>query len=521
LKEIGTFIGATWSSNNASGIQSLVWRNYWDKTHNAFAYKKLLLTYNQEDCNALRLLVNELSKIQHSADVLTEVDYANQMKRQTTEVGEGIHYTFSEIIKFAHSNYDKKKIKFHRNIEKKHNRMRKSSPKKGYQGQRKIRPKPSKKIIIPCDKVCPICSSDHVKPTMHSSKRLIIDLILTKNGVRKTIVEYVGKQVYCSICKRNYAPKDIRKFGVYQLYGHGFKSWFVYHRIAMRLPHQKIEELIKEQFNEILPWKTGGIILNVFAEIYSETVSLIIQNLLKSNIIHADETQLSIRGETQYAWVFTDGKNIVFKLSETREADIVHEFLADYKGVLISDFYSGYDSVNCIHQKCWVHLIRNINDDLWKEPYDMEFEGFVMEVYSLILPIMEAVQKYGLRKRHLRKFNKQVEQFYKNAIVDKFYKSDVTIKYQKRFKKYRDSLFTFLNDDNIPWNNNAAELAIRHLALQRKISGSFHKSGAQSYLSLLSIKQTCRFHNKSFFRFLFSERTDLYEFETRKRNQCI
>ena len=32
LKEIGKFIGATWTSPKASGLQSLVWRHHWDKT---------------------------------------------------------------------------------------------------------------------------------------------------------------------------------------------------------------------------------------------------------------------------------------------------------------------------------------------------------------------------------------------------------------------------------------------------------------------------------------------------------
>ena len=44
---------------------------------------------------------------------------------------------------------------------------------------------------------------------------------------------------------------------------------------------------------------------------------------------------------------------------------VAHDFLADYNGTLISDFYPGYDSVQCQQQKCWVHLIRDLNDDLW------------------------------------------------------------------------------------------------------------------------------------------------------------
>jgi hypothetical protein len=98
---------------------------------------------------------------------------------------------------------------------------------------------------------------------------------------------------------------------------------------------------------------------------------------------------------------------------------IVHEVLVDYKGILISDFYPGYDSVQCKQQKCWVHLIRDINNDLWTNPFDVEFEIFVLEVRNLIIPIMEAVQKYGLKRRNLNKFKKSVDKFYKRVITER------------------------------------------------------------------------------------------------------
>ena len=84
--------------------------------------------------------------------------------------------------------------------------------------------------------------------------------------------------------------------------------------------------------------------------------------------------------------------------------------------------------------------------------------------------------------------------------------------YQKRFDRYRDSLFTFLTQDGIPWENNMAERAIRQLAVQRKISGSFFKRVAPQYLLLLAISQTCRFQGKSFLKFLLSKDNDVDSF---------
>ena len=94
---------------------------------------------------------------------------------------------------------------------------------------------------------------------------------------------------------------------------------------------------------------------------------------------------------------------------------------------------------------------------------------------------------------------------------------EVTQKYQKRFIRYKESLFRFLEEDGIPWNNNTAERASRHLAVQRKISGCFFKRVAVQYLLLLGIAQTCRFQGKSFLNFLISREKDIDGFREKRR----
>jgi predicted RecB family nuclease len=53
LKDIGKFLGCGWSHPAASGVQSLVWRERWEQTHDP-ALKEVLTTYNREDCMALK-----------------------------------------------------------------------------------------------------------------------------------------------------------------------------------------------------------------------------------------------------------------------------------------------------------------------------------------------------------------------------------------------------------------------------------------------------------------------------------
>ena len=126
-----------------------------------------------------------------------------------------------------------------------------------------------------------------------------------------------------------------------------------------------------------------------------------LKKILESPVVHVDETKINIQGVSQYVWVITDGLHVIFRQTETREPTLIHELFDGYLGVLCSDFYGGYDSIDCLQQKCWAHLIRDLNDDLRKTPFDTELESFVSEVRDLIVPIFDTVEKYGLKKMHL------------------------------------------------------------------------------------------------------------------------
>lgn len=106
---------------------------------------------------------------------------------------------------------------------------------------------------------------------------------------------------------------------------------------------------------------------------------------------------------------------------------------------------SGYDSIPCQQQKCLVHLIRDLNDDLWKNPFNAEYEQFVSAVRDPLEPIFTDIRRFGLKALHLRKYQKNVEHFYRDNISGQPAQDENTAKYQKRFERYRNSIFCFLS----------------------------------------------------------------------------
>jgi hypothetical protein len=58
--------------------------------------------------------------------------------------------------------------------------------------------------------------------------------------------------------------------------------------------------------------------------------------------------------------------------------------------------------------------------------------------------------------------------------------SELARAYERRFLKNRHKLFTFLEHDGVPWNNNNAENAVkRFVFLRRVIGGSSTENGSR------------------------------------------
>jgi predicted RecB family nuclease len=518
LKDLGPLVGAKWDSPDASGLQSLVWRYSWEEKR-CEELKQTLIEYNRNDCHALSLLTSGLREIGRAADAREDVDFANAPKQASTELGQDIHQTFDRILLSAHAEYRRKRIRLRPTAKVDESADRGGDTTKQQLTYRRITPsKPGRTVHVRRRMKCTLRrhKGQPLQPTGESTEHTIIDLAFTKSGCRKTVTRYVGEKTHCPRCRDDFVPPAIRRFRG-RSFGHSFQSWVVYQRVALRLPYDAIRDVIYNLFSEQV--SAAGVVsfMEQMSKHYSWSENLLLKRILASPFVHVDETKLNIQGMQNYVWVLTNGSHVVFRLTETRESTMIQKVLAGYEGILVSDFYGGYDSVKCRQQKCLVHLIRDLNDDLWKHPYNEDLERFVAAVRDMLVPIFGDVERYGLKSRHLRKHRRTVDRFYKHAIDGQILQCEVVSTYQKRFCRYRDSLFTFLLEDGIPWNNNCAERAIRHLAVQRKISNTFWRQGAIQYLRLLGIAQTCRFQDKSFLRFLLSEEKDVDKYKEPKR----
>jgi hypothetical protein len=136
-------------------------------------------------------------------------------------------------------------------------------------------------------------------------------------------------------------------------------------------------------------------------------------------------------------------QQVVYIYNETREANILHTLLKDFTGVLVSDFYPAYEGVQCSQQKCLIHLIRDLNDDLLKHPFDEEIKWLARAFAELLRPMVETIDRRGLHSRFLKQHLEAVDKFYQR-LWKLTPRSEVASKSKQRFEKNRHTLFTFL-----------------------------------------------------------------------------
>jgi hypothetical protein len=80
---------------------------------------------------------------------------------------------------------------------------------------------------------------------------------------------------------------------------------------------------------------------------------------------------------------------------------------------------------------------------------------------------------------------------------------------KKRIEKNRDKLFTFLDYDGVPWNNNNAEHAVRAFTRVRNVIFNSTPKGHREYATLLTIQQTLRCRGRGFLEFMRSGSTEI------------
>ncbi len=233
LKEIGNSLGYKWSFDNASGIQSIVWRKKWELTNND-NFKQLLINYNQEDCRALKIVTEWIERIE-AINIENNDDYinANSLKNDTyLKWGkqEFLIPDFEILNTYSYFDYQRSKIFIRTN----------KSIKKAV--KRHINLKDHDKInneisYVPVN--CPNCGYSKFYPH-NKNKAVVIDIKFMENGIKKWVIQFPASSFECCDC--NFV------FG-FNKYGRNLMIWSINQYVLYLTSMPKIKSMLQENFN--------------------------------------------------------------------------------------------------------------------------------------------------------------------------------------------------------------------------------------------------------------------------------
>ena len=507
LKEIARFLGFEWSDPSASGLLSIAWRAQWEESRDA-GLRDRLIAYNADDCVALSIVAHTIAQLlgpgtpADKEGIDLEVVHAEELGRNIQSKWQTFKSPLPDMEKInqaAHWDYQRDRV-FVRTIM--DGRPNPKQPKRTSRRQKKA----EKIVIAEAPASCPECGK-RGRTKSRLLTRTVEDLIFGRDSVKRRVVQYMFQGYRCRSCSHEYGLSEWYLHA--RKWGWNVVAYFVYNVVGLRVPQLTMQHSLNRLFGFNLVRSTLNNLKIKAADRYSVAKRKILERIVGGDLVHADETRANIKGHLAYVWVLTNMTEVAYVLAESREAEIVHELLKDFKGVLVSDFYAAYESIPCPQQKCLIHLMRDLNDGILDNPFDEEMKAISAGFASLLKQIVETVDRRGLKTRFLRKHLIDVDRFFRFLGASDF-KSEAALKCKQRFEKNRDTLFTFLRYDGVPWNNNNAEHAIKAFArLRDVIAGSSSRKGVDEYLTLLSVAQTCEYRGVDFLDFLRSEEQDV------------
>lgn len=223
------------------------------------------------------------------------------------------------------------------------------------------------------------------------------------------------------------------------------------------------------------------------AEIFQPATDGLLRLLRDAAIKQADETSWRTDGDNGYAWVFIAGQITIFVCEQTRSSSVPSAVLADCIGKLMTDRYAAYNCFNGKRGYCLEHLKRDTLKIVVDNPNSKECLAFTTELVpwlSMAMSLRAACAgdnvTYLLRAAFIRR---KIE-----VIVEASARHPSVQRIQNIFRENTERLWLWTTDPRMPADNNAAERAIRPLAIARKVShGSISAKGRKTRGVMMSV----------------------------------
>jgi transposase len=341
-------------------------------------------------------------------------------------------------------------------------------------------------------KHCPVCANA-LGGISVARRRQVIELPAPPPVEVRDHVVYHG---WCSCCGTwREAPLDVSREVVGQgRFGVKIASLIAYLRTVMRLPVRQIQAYLASLHGlSISSGEIIGLAQRVKAQMEPHLANLK-QQIRASPAVQMDETGWREDGSNGYVWCACTPQVRYYEYHHSRGHEVVKALLGEsFEGVLGSDFYASYNVYTGLHQRCWVHLLRDRHELKEQHPENSDVQRWAKDVKALYDravaylgpdPSLPAAKQEAAR----RKYQHALEQELWQLCAPYAHTSSPLHTLCERVERFLPELFVFVAVPGVPAENNLAERSVRPLVIARKISGGTRSpAGSDTRMGFFSL----------------------------------
>jgi len=332
---------------------------------------------------------------------------------------------------------------------------------------------------------CNCCGSDlRETEAILVSKRQIVEL----PPIKPIYIEYQSYTRKCT-CGHQQTGEYPPYVSNHIQYGSSVEAAVGYYSVYQYLPFKRMSEMFAHVFD--LPISQGSIgnMLERLGRKSQTIYDAIHSSIAKSNVVGGDETGLKVNGDKFWAWIWQNAILTFISISASRGKQTVQKlFPAGFvNAILNSDRWKTHITTYAKgHQLCLAHLLRDLNYLIELE--ETSWAKNLKSLFKQAIKLKKKCSEYQRGSSDALTIETKMDELISEQLNKD--KTPKTIVFQNSMHDYRDYLFTFLYNKDVPPDNNGSERGIRNFKVKMKISGQF-KTGHETFAKLRSIIDTC------------------------------
>lgn len=360
----------------------------------------------------------------------------------------------------------------------------KGKPHKG--SHRDLHPDPTRTLDVRATQ-CPHCAADVSAVNQTVSERYDrIEIAAIKPDVTRVVL-HGG---LCPCCAKGFKAQPPEGLEPGSPFGPNLRAFFLYLRTAHAISFERLAQLASDLFGLSI---SEGALVNIMAgsaTAFARASATIKAKLLSGSVLQSDETSMRVGKKTWWTWVFHHGDSAAFIIVPSRGKDVVEDFLGTHRpDYWVSDRLAaqmGWSRKE--HQVCLAHLIRDAQYAI--DDGDGAFAPKLKELLERACGIGR--RRNGLADVTLRSHGYKLEERLDRLLLIAP-NGCAGQKLQRMIKRYRQNLFVFLANRELPPTNNGSEQALRPCVTFRKVTNCFRSEwGAKLYADIRSVLETAR-----------------------------